>query len=147
MTISNVSLLHYYSIFLGMTEKMTTCNLLKHIEIFLEGMFYWSCNDVLVSLNSWESFFLYAGSCDLLQNLVCSLLAKVAQNPDVNLVASSSSSSKTAFGFRLSLSTDESIKPSTSSKSWWFDDLTILSVRIIEKVIKTYRHMGLITTG
>lgn len=151
VTVSNVSLLHCCSIFLGMTEKMTTCNLLKQTEIFLEGMFYWPWNDVLVSLKSCESFFSYADSCGLLQKLVCSLLAKVAQNSDVNLIASSSSSSsspETASGFRLSSSTkttpesNQSIKPSSSSKSWWFDDLTILSPKIIEKLIKTLGAYG-----
>ncbi|KAK3029922.1 hypothetical protein RJ639_039782 [Escallonia herrerae] len=88
ITISNVSLLHCFALFLGMTEKVSPCNLLEQTETFLEGMFYWSWN-----------------SSGVVQKLMCSLHAKIAQNSDVNgFFASSSSSSDTTFGFRLLLS-------------------------------------------
>ncbi|XP_010250318.1 PREDICTED: BTB/POZ domain-containing protein At3g19850-like [Nelumbo nucifera] len=151
VTPSNVSLLHCSAIFLEMTEKVSSFNLLQQTENFLEGIFDWSWNDTLVSLKSCESFFLSADSSGLLQKLISSLLAKIAQNSDTipNALSSSSSSSpETTSGFRLSSSTKtapETVKPcssSTSSKAWWFDDLTILPPKIIEKVIKTMGAYG-----
>ncbi|XP_010277308.1 PREDICTED: BTB/POZ domain-containing protein At3g19850-like [Nelumbo nucifera] len=149
ITPSNVSLLYCSAAFLEMTEKVSSCNLLQQTETFLEGMFYWSWNDILICLKSCESFFLAADSSGLLQKLVCSLLAKIAQNSDTILNASSPSSSsspETTSGFRFSSSaktTPESMKPcSSAGKAWWFDDLTILPPKIIEKVVKTMGAYG-----
>ncbi|KAK6921443.1 NPH3 domain [Dillenia turbinata] len=149
ITVSNVCLLHSSAIFLGMTEKVTACNLLHQTETFLEGMFYWSWNDLLVCLKSCEPFFLYAESSGLVQKLICSLLAKIAQNSDINLIASSSSSSsspETTSGFRFSSSTKttpELLKPSSLNKAWWFEDLAFLSPKIIEKFIKSLGAYGI----
>ncbi|KAJ4974489.1 hypothetical protein NE237_007663 [Protea cynaroides] len=56
---SNVSLLHCSAIFLEITEKVSTynllaqtCNLLQQTEILLEGLFYWSWNDILMCLKN-----------------------------------------------------------------------------------------------
>ncbi|KAJ4949746.1 hypothetical protein NE237_014253 [Protea cynaroides] len=56
---SNVSLLHCSAIFLEITEKVSTynllaqtCNLLQQTEIVLEGLFYWSWNDILMCLKN-----------------------------------------------------------------------------------------------
>ena len=126
-----------------MTEKVSPCNLLQQTETFLEGMFYWSWNDILLSLKSCESFFSYADSSGLLEKLIGALLAKFAQNSDIILIAPSSSSSsspETTSGFQFSSSTKntpQSIRRRSSSKAWWFDDLSILPPKIIEKVIKS----------
>ncbi|XVE74621.1 hypothetical protein DITRI_Ditri12bG0032100 [Diplodiscus trichospermus] len=148
ITVSDVSLLYCCACFLGMTEKASTNNLLRQTERFLEGMFYWSWNDVIMSLRSCESFFEYADSYGLIQKLIFGLLAKIAQNSDVSFISSSSSSSspETGHGFRLS-STSKATPKSTSpcnksGKAWWFDDLTILSPKIIEKIIRNLGAYG-----
>ncbi|GMJ04483.1 hypothetical protein like AT3G19850 [Hibiscus trionum] len=149
ITISNVSLLYCCAFFLGMTEKASTDNLLKQTEKFLEGMFYWSWNDIIASLRSCEPFFSYADSYGLIQKLIFALLAKIAQNSDMNVMASSSSSSsspETSFGFRFSSTpkaSPGSVSPCTKSgKDWWFDELTSLSPKIIEKIIKNLGAYG-----
>ncbi|XP_068319649.1 BTB/POZ domain-containing protein At3g19850-like [Pyrus communis] len=145
LTISNVCLLHCSAIFLGMTEKLSPRNLLQKTSHFLEGLFEWSFKDVLVCLKSCLSFFDHADSSGLLDKLITALLAKIAQNSDVsNLIdtsPSSSSSSETASGFRLS-STPESIRPSSSSRAWWFDDVALLSPNIIEKLLQILGAYG-----
>lgn len=149
ITVSNVALLHCCAIFLGMTDKVSNCNLLKQTEIFLEGIFDWSWNDILASLKSCECFFTYADSSGLVQKLIYGLLAKITQHSDTNLIASSSSSSsspETASGFRLSSSktTPESRKPfSSSGNQWWFNDLALLSPVIIESFIKNWEAYGI----
>ncbi|KAA8532234.1 hypothetical protein F0562_032267 [Nyssa sinensis] len=149
ITVLNVCVLRCCAVFLGMTEKVTTCNLLQQTETLLQGMFNWSWNDILTCLKSCESFFSYADSSGLVQKLICSLLAKIAQNSDINLLVSSSSSSSSpetaASGFRLSSSTKttpEFVKPRSSSKYWWFDDMTTLPPMIIERFIKTLGAYG-----
>ncbi|KDP22965.1 hypothetical protein JCGZ_01662 [Jatropha curcas] len=159
ITVSNVCLLHCCAIFLEMTDEklVSNCNnnnnnkkknLLKQTEIFLEGIFYWSWKDTIASLKTCESFFSSADSYGLIQELICGLSAKIAQNSDINLLASSSSSSSSPeTAFRLSSSaktTPESKhKPSFSSgKKWWFDDLSSLSPSIVEKLIKNLGAYG-----
>lgn len=132
ITVSNVSLLHCCAVFLGMTEKMFSSNLLHQTEVFLQQMFYWSWNDVLACLKSLEPFFSFAESCGLVKKLMCLLLAKIAQNSDINqLIASSSSASsspETSSRFRCS---------PAATKFWWFEDLTLLSPKTIEYFAKS----------
>ncbi|CAN4123498.1 unnamed protein product [Withania somnifera] len=135
ITVSNVSLLRCCAVSLGMTEKVFPCNLLHQTETFLEGLFNWSWQDILTSLKPCESFFFLAVSCGLVQRLINSLLAKIAQNSDVSLLFASSSSS--------SSSPDTRTPPSSSNKSaWWFEDMTILSPSIIEQFLKTLGAFG-----
>ncbi|VVA14721.1 PREDICTED: BTB/POZ [Prunus dulcis] len=148
-TVSNVSLLHCCAVYLGMTEKLSTCNLLQQTQVFLDGLFEWSWKDILVCLKSCGSFCNYADSSGLLDKLICALLAKIAQNSDISsfIAASSSTSSspETASGFRPSSSyknTPESIKPSSSSRAWWFDDVAILPPKIIEKLFQSLGAYG-----
>lgn len=149
INVSNISLLYCCALFLGMTEKISPCNLLHKTETFLEGISYWSWNDILICLKSCESFFSYADSYGLIQKLLTSLLAKIAQNSEIFLSSSSSSSSpETESPFRQSSSTKGTtpevlgIKNNSSRKSWWFEDLTILPPMIIERFVKTLGAYG-----
>ena len=149
ITVSDVSLLYCCAFFLGMTEKASPNNLLRQTEKFLEGMFFWSWNDILTNLRSCESFLSHADSYGLIQKLIFALLAKIAQSSDMNFITSSSSSSsspETSYSFRLSSTsktTPESTSPcNKSGKAWWFDDLAILSPKIIEKIIRNSGAYG-----
>ncbi|KAL0420437.1 UNVERIFIED_CONTAM: BTB/POZ domain-containing protein [Sesamum latifolium] len=83
ITVENVSLLHCCSVFLGMSEKASPVNLLHQTEEFLDGVFYWSWNEIVTCLKNCDPFFSCAESCGLIQKLLCSLLAKIAQNSDI----------------------------------------------------------------
>ncbi|KAL8519872.1 hypothetical protein ACS0TY_010709 [Phlomoides rotata] len=135
ISVSNVCLLHCCAVFLGMTEKASRFNLVLQTEQFLEGVFYWSWNEVLISLKSCEAFCSYAESCGLIEKLLCCLLAKIAQNSDVSVSSSSSCSSPETPGL---------ISPTSSTKShaWWFQDLTVLSPRIIEHFLRALGSYG-----
>ncbi|XP_077246392.1 BTB/POZ domain-containing protein At3g19850-like isoform X2 [Tasmannia lanceolata] len=143
---SNISLLHCSAIFLEMTEEITTCNLLHQTETFLEGLFYWTWNDILTSLKASDSFISYADLSGLLEKLINSLLVKISANSDITFTPSSSSSSSpetpSDFKFSPSTKTPDIIKP-CSSRTWWFDDLTILPPKIIEKVAKIMGSFGI----
>ncbi|CAI9774698.1 unnamed protein product [Fraxinus pennsylvanica] len=141
ITVYNVSLLHCCAIFLGMTEKVSNFNLLHQTEVFLQGIFNWSWSDTITCLKSCESFFCYADSSGLLQKLLCSLLAKIAQKTDVNLLVSSSSSSSSSPDKYFN-SDELKIKPSSSRKEWWFEDMTVLHPKTIEQFVKTIGAYG-----
>ncbi|KAK1390270.1 BTB/POZ domain-containing protein [Heracleum sosnowskyi] len=150
VTVSNVCLLHCCAVFLVMTEKVSACNLLQQTEAFLEDMFSWSRIDILSCLRSCESFFSYADSNGLIEKLLNTLLAKIAQHSDMFVCSSSSSSSPDTIAtpFRLSSSTKSmtpevlGITKSSSKKFWWFDDLTILPPMIIERFVKILGGYG-----
>ncbi|KAI3453278.1 hypothetical protein Pfo_009941 [Paulownia fortunei] len=144
ITVSNVSLLHCCAVFLGMTEKVSSINLLHQTGVFLEGIFYWSWNEILTCLKNCEPFFPCAESCDLIEKLLCSLLAKIAQNSDVNFLSVSSSSSSSSPEMARGLSSQVVCNGSSSRKAWpwWFQDLTILSPKIIELFFRALGSYG-----
>ena len=143
ITVSNVLILHCCALYLGMTEEVFSNNLLQQTETFLEGIYYWTWNDILVSLKSCEQFYAYADSCGLLEKIICALLAKIAQNSDLSLFNSSSSSSLSSpesncakmFSYSAQ-TTPKTIKSSLPSKAWWFQDLATLPPKIIEKFLQ-----------
>ncbi|KAL6568870.1 hypothetical protein OROHE_003611 [Orobanche hederae] len=138
ITVSNVSLLHCCSVFLEMTEKASSVNLLHQTQVFLEGIFYWSWNDILTCVKNCEPFFSCAESCGLIDKLMCSLLAKIAQNPDSNFLSVSSSSSSSSPEMSHSLCS-ESVRYNSSARkarAWWFQDLTILGPKTIEQFLR-----------
>ncbi|KAL8105601.1 BTB/POZ domain-containing protein At1g50280-like [Apium graveolens] len=150
ITVSNVCLLYCSAVYLEMTEKVSACNLLHQTGTFLEEMFSWSRTDILSCLRSCESIFAFADSSGLIEKLLNTLLAKIAQNSDIFVCSSSSSSSPeaTASPFRLSSSTKSTtpevlgLKRSSSKAFWWFDDLTILPPMIIERFVKLLGTYG-----
>ncbi|GAB2275225.1 hypothetical protein Dimus_009986 [Dionaea muscipula] len=151
ISILNVSALHCGAVFLGMNEKASSCNLLQQTETFLEGMFYWSWNDIVLCLKSCESFFESADSDGVIEKLIFSLLAKIAQNTDINLMGCSSSSSSsspengssdTKNGSVCSVYYNSTTAVTRKNTAWWFDDLSTLSPKIIEKMIKSLGAYG-----
>lgn len=146
---SNICILHCAAIFLEMNEEVAICNLLSQTETFLDGLFYWTWDDILTSLRSCEPFFDTADSSGLLQKLISCLLVKISANSDIPLnvptqlqSSPSSSSSIDASGFRCSsIKTPEVMKP-CFSREWWFEDLTVLGPCIIEKMIRELGSFG-----
>ncbi|KAL6566241.1 hypothetical protein OROGR_001856 [Orobanche gracilis] len=139
ITVSNVSLLHCCSVFLEMTEKASSVNLLHQTQVFLEGIFYWSWNDILTCLKNCEPFFSCAESCGLIDKLMCSLLSKIAQNPDSNFLSissSSSSSSSSEISHSLCSGSVGYNSSARKARAWWFQDLTILGPKTIEQFLR-----------
>ncbi|GFP92549.1 BTB/POZ domain-containing protein at3g19850 [Phtheirospermum japonicum] len=144
ITVSNVSLLHCCAAFLEMTEIASSVNLLHQTEVFLEGIFYWSWNEILTCLKNCEPFFDCADSCGLIEKLMCSLLAKIAQNSDVSLFSLSSSSSSSSPEMAHSLRSQGVCENASlkRTRAWWFQDLTILGPKIIEQFLKALGCYG-----
>ncbi|CAN8268993.1 unnamed protein product [Cochlearia groenlandica] len=149
--VENVAVLYCSSLFLEMTEKLCSWNLLHQTEKFLQGMFHWSWNDAVSCLESCEKVFLHADSYGLVDKLVFLVLAKIAESSYTSHVfASSSSYSASSMSLETAKNSLDSDKKSTfrstsrfrsvsckTSNEWWFDDMSILGPKIIEKVIKS----------
>ncbi|XP_073012619.1 BTB/POZ domain-containing protein At3g19850-like [Typha latifolia] len=127
ITPSNLSLLHCSAIFLDMSEEVYTCNLLSQTETFMDGLFYWTWNDILVALKSCEPFVATAESSGLLEKLISALFSKISANSETPLVATAPSPSSSS---------------SSLSREWWFDDLTVLAPTVIEKMMRTLGAYG-----
>ncbi|RRT81091.1 hypothetical protein B296_00005557 [Ensete ventricosum] len=150
MSPANVCALHCSAILLEMTEEVAACNLLRQTETFLEGLFYWTWSEILTALKSCEALFPTADSSGLVYKLIFSLLEKISANSGTPLTSatlcpsssSSSSSPETSGLMRYSSTkTSEASKP-CFGREWWFDDLTILSPAIIEKMMKALGAYG-----
>lgn len=156
---SNVLILHCCAHYLEMSEEVCSNNLLQQTQTFLDGIYDWKWNEIIVSLKccECEKFYTYANSYGILEKIICVLLAKLVQNSDFNFITSSSSSSisspESNFAKKLSFSTKVSspkkivpdcaeiqlgsiIKSSSPNKVWWFEDLSTLPPKIIEKFLK-----------
>ncbi|KAL2938916.1 hypothetical protein RDABS01_022365 [Bienertia sinuspersici] len=161
ITVHNVCHLYCASIFLGMTEKFSRYNLLQQSETFLEEMFDWSWGDILSCITNCEAFYAFADFSGLIDRLITTLLAKIAQKSDISLIFSSNSSSSSSpdnhnmtsnnqirFSNSSFKTTPDLSKPLSSSsnnnntKAWWFDDLATLSPMVIEKVIRNLGAFG-----
>lgn len=133
LTPANLPLLHSTSIFLAMDEDAARCNLHHQAETFLDGLFYWTWSDLLSSLKACEPLFPIADSSGLLRKLLSSLLVKMAA---VSSSSSSSSGSSSSSSPECSSGGSASKAMSPARKAWWFDDLTGLSPRMVEKMFK-----------
>ncbi|CDY22952.1 BnaC03g41170D [Brassica napus] len=108
---------------------------------FLEGMFYWSWNDIVSCLKSCEHVFLHADSYGLVDKLVFGVLAKISQGSDMSQVFASLLTSSSASTSLMSPETSKTRSTSRSfscqtSNEWWFDDLSSLGPKIVEKLVK-----------
>ncbi|CAH2036315.1 unnamed protein product [Thlaspi arvense] len=140
--VSNVSTLYCCSVFLGMTEKLCSSNLLLQTEKFLDEVFYGSWNDIVLCLKNCEQVFLHADSYGLVDKLILSALTKISRNSDA-FSSSPSSSFASSHSSEMAKKTPESDKrpvPRTiscgRSNEWWFDDMSNLSSRIILMLIR-----------
>lgn len=144
ITVSNVSILHCCAKFLGMTEKMCSNNLLHQTDIFLERICYWSWNDILTCLKNSEFESDFDDSCSdfLQQRLMYAVLAKIAENNYNN-------SSNLDISQSTTTTTSSSSASSSSSRSWswWFDDLSLLSPKMIQTFLKTSGCYGIDNTS
>ncbi|MED6120024.1 hypothetical protein PIB30_017275 [Stylosanthes scabra] len=144
ITVSNVLILHCSALYLDMSEQFFTNNLIQQTENFLDRIYHhWTWNDTLLSLKSCVSFHSYAETCGILDKIMLSLLAKIAQSSDPSLLLftpsspSSSPSSPESNNRRLSFqATPKTIRHSFPNKAWWFQDLDSLPPQIIDKFLR-----------
>ncbi|KAF8414056.1 hypothetical protein HHK36_002055 [Tetracentron sinense] len=132
---SNISLLHCAAYFMEMTKDISgTHNLIEQTEKSLQGMGYWTWSELLVALKQCQDLVPAANSSGITEKCLDSLVARLALPSD----ASPSTSSPDSSGFRFSCDTrsTESVKHSYFRTNWWFEDLVVFNLDIIENVTK-----------
>nr|KYP65441.1 BTB/POZ domain-containing protein At1g30440 family [Cajanus cajan] len=144
ITVYNVLILHCCAIYLGMSEEVFSNNLLQQTKTFLKGIRCWTWNEIVASLKNCDLLYTYADSYGLLEKIIAAIVAKMDQNSEVNLFTSSSPSSPSSpesnSAKRFSCSTQltpKTVKSTLPNKAWWFEDLTTLPPKIIEKILQT----------
>ncbi|CAN1240577.1 BTB/POZ domain-containing protein At3g19850 [Linum grandiflorum] len=141
LSAANVSLLHCAAVYLGMTEAVSTGNLLKQTEHFLRGISSWSLPNVVSSLESCEPFFSYAKSLGLVEKLVSRVIAKIAtSSPDTSSDCSSTSADDVTWNSDSSSPNSKQGRKNNRvvRVEWWFDQLVKLSPRVIEMLVKNF---------
>ncbi|KAI7724703.1 hypothetical protein M8C21_004580 [Ambrosia artemisiifolia] len=91
ITVSNVSLLHCFAVFLSMNDTLVpkTTDLFNHISD-------WSFTDVRDCLKSCTPFITYADSFGIIDKLISNLIIKITQHSDSNNLLNPSSSSSSS---------------------------------------------------
>lgn len=140
MSPSSICILHSSAHLLGIGS------LLAQAEAFLDGLFYWTWDDILASLKTCEPFLPVADSSGLLPKLISSLLAKMSAHDSEELTAatpfpSSSPSSPDTPGSTASSSAAK--KAFLMAKEWWFDDLAAnLPPAVVAKILTAVGAYG-----
>jgi hypothetical protein len=130
-----------------MTETVCKGNLMRKTEEYLRAMVFWSWEEALVVLRSCEKLQLAAEKTQVLQRCVSSLADKASSSfsfaAEMNnspihagiesYFASYLVSTPSVCGGTCSSSHRSS---RAASETWWFDDLSTLSVPLVARVVK-----------
>ncbi|KAJ8622285.1 hypothetical protein MRB53_030814 [Persea americana] len=137
ITPSNVCLLHCIAHFMEMTEGLSgsSPNLIEQTEKTLEGIAYWTWSEILITLKQCQNLFPVVHSLGILKKCLDSLVGRIALVSDIS-PSTSSPDSSTGFRFSCDTRSTESTKNSYNRNSW-FEDLAVLNIHIIEKMIET----------
>ncbi|CAM6037420.1 unnamed protein product [Sphagnum compactum] len=147
ITSANVAMLRCAAEFLEMTETVCKGNLMRKTEEYLRAMVFWSWEEALVVLRSCEKLQLAAEKTQVLQRCVSSLADKAScsfsfaaemNNSPIHAgiesyFASYLVSTPSVCGGTCSSSHRSS---RAASETWWFDDLSTLSVPLVARVVK-----------
>ncbi|ONK74686.1 uncharacterized protein A4U43_C03F9100 [Asparagus officinalis] len=126
---TNTCILHCAAHFMDMNKE----GLIKETEKSLEGISYWMWTEVIHSLKQCQDFILIASSSGVLDKVLDSLVGRIATPVD----ASPTSSSPESSGFRFSFDTRSTFSGKIGHyRTWWFEDLTSLSLQMVEKVVE-----------
>ncbi|PKU72466.1 BTB/POZ domain-containing protein At3g22104 [Dendrobium catenatum] len=134
ITPNNTCLLYFIAQSMEVTEEEvhSSDSLIKQTEKAVESISYWSLPEVLISLKQCQNYFQLSESSGILDKVIDSLVARITTASDTSPSASSPDSSF----FRISFDTKSNISTKNSHRrAWWFDDLVILNIEMIDRVI------------
>ncbi|XP_064991972.1 BTB/POZ domain-containing protein At3g22104-like isoform X1 [Musa acuminata AAA Group] len=130
MSPSNICLLHCIAHFMEMTG-----DLLSLTKKSLQGIPYWSWPEIMSCLKRCQDLIPVASSSGMLDKVICSLVGRITAVSD----ASPSGSSPETSAFRFSCDTGSTTSAKNSSNhrgTWWFDELVVLNLDMIEEIIR-----------
>lgn len=132
ITSTNICKLRCVAEYLGMTEEIQEGNLVGRTEDFLKGLAFWSWRELINALKDCETMVLTADATGIIQRCIDVLIERMNANCD----SSPSSSSPDSFGVRYSCDTRSSENSKTKT-GWWIEDLSSLSMYLMERMVKT----------
>ncbi|XP_020577376.1 BTB/POZ domain-containing protein At3g22104 isoform X2 [Phalaenopsis equestris] len=107
--------------------------LIKQAEKAVQCISDWSWPEVLTALQQCQSFFPFSDSSEILDKVLDSLVARITTASD----SSPSTCSPDSSVLRRSFDTKSNISLKNSHhRAWWFEDLVILSMAMIDKIIR-----------
>lgn len=142
ITSTNVAMLRCAAEYLGMTEAMSKGNLIRKTEEYLRTMVFWSWEESLTVLRACEEFNQAAEKAHIIQRCASALSDKTSPSASfaVDLSNSPLHPATDAYLASYFVSTPSGNSSHRSSKAlcetWWFDDLSTLSVHLMEPVVR-----------
>lgn len=141
ITFSNVAMLRCVAEFLEMTEDYGKANLSRRTEYFLKHEVLWNWNDSLGVLKSCEPFLVIAEKCEIIQRCAKALAFRACSSPDSFSDPPSFSSDSLDLNFSSGSNSSRSSVKSPISSNWWFQDLSSLSIYLMERVVRAlFKH-------
>ncbi|CAM6113193.1 unnamed protein product [Calypogeia fissa] len=145
ITFSNVAMLRCVAEFLEMTEEYGKGNLCRRTEYFLKHEVFWNWNDTLVVLKSCEPFLIIAEKSEIIPRCAKALAFRACSSPDSLGFSDppSFSSDSLDLNFSSGSNSSRSSVKSPISGNWWFQDLSSLSVYLMERVVRALFKNGI----
>jgi len=132
ITSTNICKLRCVAEYLEMTEEIQEGNLVRLTEDFLKGLGFWSWRELINALKDCEAMVLTADATGIIQRCIDVLIERMNASCDT----SPASSSPDSIGVRYSCDTRSSENSKTKT-GWWFEDLSSLTMYLMERTVKT----------
>ncbi|KAJ7546602.1 hypothetical protein O6H91_08G046300 [Diphasiastrum complanatum] len=129
----NVSKLRCAGEYLEMTENYREGNLIAITEMFLKDMMFWDWDDILNAFKECQDVFFLAEKTHVVERCVEALTIKI-----ISTLSDYSPFSSSPDSVPYGVSRCNTWKRSSKhvSKTWWFSDLSILPISLMERVLK-----------
>ncbi|KAI6672843.1 hypothetical protein NL676_000749 [Syzygium grande] len=112
-------------------------NLIEQTEKSLEEIRHWTWSELMAALRQCQNSFPVANKSGLLERCVDSITMRVAMASEPSPSPSTSSSDYSGVRFSCDTKSTESLKNSFSRATWWFEDLLITDVSLLEMMVRS----------
>ncbi|XP_020538859.1 BTB/POZ domain-containing protein At3g22104 isoform X2 [Jatropha curcas] len=135
----NILLLNCAAQFMEMDNSVSgNQNLLEQTEKSLQEINDWTWSELLITIKQCQCLSSLENSVPVLEKCMDSLIGRMALSSESSPCLSTSSSDSSGIRFSCDTrSTAESLKSGFSRTTWWFEDLLVLNVDLVEMMIKS----------
>ncbi|KAJ9170121.1 hypothetical protein P3X46_018252 [Hevea brasiliensis] len=134
----NISLLHCAAQFMEMNNSVSgSQNLMEQTEKSLQEINDWTWSELLMIINQCQGLFPSVDSSPILEKCMDSIIGRISLYSESSPCLSTSSLDSSGIRVSCDSRSTESLKSSFSRATWWFEDLLVLSLDLVEMVIKS----------
>ncbi|KAF8008082.1 hypothetical protein BT93_K1919 [Corymbia citriodora subsp. variegata] len=112
-------------------------NLIEQTERSLEEIRHWSWSELMVALRQCQNSLSVANKSGLLERCLDSVTTRLALASEPSPSPSTSSSDYSGVRFSCDTKSTESLKNGFSRATWWFEDLLIIDVSLLEMMVRS----------